>query len=111
MEKDPKQTATYKSIVKQVNAWVKTHSYVLVDYSNWYVGITRDPAGRFSVHKHKNDETPLHWKHFNARSNKIAQTIETFFHKKGMLETDKKGGISADSKYVYLYKKHPSIFD
>jgi len=41
-----------------------------------------------------------------------AEIIETYFHSKGMLNTDDKGGYDKEnSKYVYVYKKHPTILD
>lgn len=111
METDPKKTVTYKTVTRQIEAWVKDHSTAVKDYTNWYVGVTNNPEARKAVHKSKNETHPDFWIDFNARSHKIALTIETHFHKKGMLETDKKGGIRPDSKFVYVYKKYITLFD
>jgi predicted GIY-YIG superfamily endonuclease len=113
MKKDnPLKTVTAKKIIKEIETYVFENSTLYVEYSNWYCGITNNPNARKSGHKTNNNKTPALWKHFNARSVKISLKIETYFHKKGMLDTDDKGGYDKDnSKFIYIYKKHPTILD
>jgi len=113
MKKDnPLKTKTAKKIIKEINAFTFENSTFKVKYSRWYCGITNKPATRKSGHKSTNNRTPALWKSFNARSVKIALAIETYFHKKGMLDTDDKGGYDkVKSKFIYIYKKHPTILD
>jgi len=108
----PLRTKTARLIIKEINNHIKKNSTLVVVYENWYCGITNNPDARKRVHKNKNNETPAFWKSFNARSVRIALALETYFHKKGMLDTDDKGGYDKNtSKYIYIYKKHPTIFD
>ena len=108
---EPLKTPTAKSILRAINKQVKEHSSLVVHYSNWYVGVTNNPAVRKNGHGSKNKEAVYFWEHYNARSLGIAMAIEKHYHAKGMLETGKTGGVAADSKWVYVYKKYPTIFD
>jgi hypothetical protein len=100
---------TEKKIIRQINSWIKEHSTLYVEFSNWYIGVTNDPQSRELSHRQK--ASTQYWVCFNARSKKIALLIETWGHSKGMLETDKKGGVRENTKFVYIYKKHGNIVD
>ena len=111
-KENPLKTKTAKKIIKEIELQVSENSTLYVEYSNWYCGITNNPTVRKSGHKSKNNRKPAFWKSFNARSVKISLSIETHFHKKGMLDTDDKGGYDKEkSKFIYVYKKHPTILD
>jgi len=107
----PLQTQTAKSIVRKIEYWVKKNSTVYVEYKNWYVGITNKPHKRKAGHKTNIKAEPYFWQEYNARSRQIAEAIEKRFHDKGMREARHAGGVRMDSKYVYVYKKYPTIFD
>lgn len=102
---------TTTKIIKQIEAYVKQNSTIYVNYSRWYIGVTNNPEIRKSQHKSLNNEEPYAWKHWYCYSKENALDIEKYFHQKGMLETDKTGGVADDSKYVYVYKKYPTILD
>ena len=111
MNKDLK-TKTAKKIIKEIESHIFQNSTFYVVYDNWYCGITNNPISRQNAHKSKNGKTTFLWESYNARSVNIALAIETYFHSKGMLNTDDKGGYDKEnSKYVYVYKKHPTILD
>lgn len=107
----PIQTETAKNIIRKIEYWVKNNSTISILYGNWYVGVTNKPHISKGQHKSKIDADPYFWKEYNSRSKEIALAIELHFHKKGMKESHKTGGVSTDSKYVYVYKKYPTIFD
>lgn len=107
----PLQTETAKSIVRKIKYWVEKNSTVFVDYSNWYIGITNKPHIRKSQHAVNIEGKPYFWQEYNARSRQIAEAIEKSFHDRGMKEKRHAGGARDDSKYVYIYKKYPTIFD
>ena len=113
MKKDnPLKTKTARKIIKEINTHISENSTFAIKYQRWYCGITNNPNTRKSGHKAKNNKVPALWKPFNARSVKIALAIETYLHKKGMLDTDDKGGYDKEkSKFIYVYKKHPTILD
>ncbi len=106
----PLSTDTAKSIISKIERWVEKHSTAWVVYGNWYIGITNNPNARASAHKSANGHLYF-WNEYDARSRRIAEAIETRFHNKGMKERDLKGGARDDSRYVYVFKKHPTIAD
>lgn len=107
----PLQTETAKKIIRKIEYWVKKNSTISVVYGNWYVGVTNTPHIRKGQHKIKIETEPYFWQEYNARTKEIALAIESRFHRKGMKESHKTGGVRAESKYVYVYKKYPTIFD
>lgn len=111
MKTEALKTETAKRIIREINLWTKKNSALSVNYSNWYVGITADETNRKSSHKSNNYGEIFFWQCFNARSVNIARAIETYFHKKGMLEKDLPGAITERSKFVYVYKKNPTLVD
>lgn len=107
----PLQTETAMKIIRKIEYWVKKNSTISVMYKNWYVGVTNAPHIRKRQHKTKIETEPYFWQEYNARTKEIALAIETRFHKKGMKESHKTGGVRTETKYVYVYKKYPTIFD
>lgn len=105
------QSVAAKKIIRQIEYWVKKNSTISILYSNWYVGVTNSPPQRKSQHKSKLGSEPCFWKEYNASTKEIALAIELLYHKKGMTESVKIGGVKPDSKFVYVYKKYPTIFD
>ena len=103
-------TITAKSIIAKIKRWMLKNSTAWVKYSNWYIGITNNPTARASAHRSANGHLYF-WKEYDAKSRRIAEAIETHFHKKGMKEKDLKGGAKDDSRYIYVYKKYPTIAD
>ena len=68
-------------------------------YTDWYVGITKDPYSR--RRKHEEDDYVTRWKDWNAGTDTVAREVETHFlnlHMRGA-----GGGGDNDSKYVYVY--------
>ncbi len=104
-------TDTAKYIIKEINCWVDKHSNGWIDYCNWYVGITNHPPTRRSAHKQNNSSDPHAWKDWNAKSRRISEAVETYFHDLGMKDYDTKGGAIESSKWIYVYKKHPTLLD
>jgi len=103
-----RQNPNYKcaAIIRAIKNWVKDHSFLWVDYSNWYVGITGDPSGRKSRHNSDNLFNVGSWKSWDAESYSNARAIEKYFggDGKGMYGGIVKGGANRRSKYVYVYK-------
>lgn len=107
----PLTTITAKNIIKSFNKWIAANSKIDVDYSRWYCGITKNPYKRYSNHKSSIKSEPYAWVEMDAKSRRIAEAVETYFHSLGVKDSDSKGGSSVDSKYVYIYKKRPTWFD
>ena len=87
-------------IVKAIEEYILTHGG---DYSEWYVGITRDIKFRlFGDHNvHEDDDL---WIFCHAYSNEAARKVESYFV--NILDTDGgTGGGDEDTTYVYAYKK------
>lgn len=101
---------TAKIIIGKIKRWTLKKSVGWVVYEKWYIGITNNPNARATTHKSANGHLYF-WKEYNAKSRRIAEAIETYFHKKGMKEKDLKGGAREDSRFIYVYKKYPTIAD
>ena len=97
--------------MRKIKYWVQKNSTVFIDYSNWYVGITNHPHIRKSQHSINIEGNPYFWQEYIARTREIAEAIEKSFHDRGMKEKRHAGGARSDNKYVYVYKKYPTIFD
>ena len=108
---DALKTKTAKGIIAKIKSWSNYHSTFGVDYARWYCGITNKPDTRKSQHKHTNQADPYALNEYDAKSRRIAEAIETYFHDLGMKDSDSKGGSAVDSKYIYVYKKRPTWFD
>lgn len=88
---------------KQVRKFIKAHSMLWVDYSNWYIGVTHEPERRLGAHKRrlrKPIRTHQYWKVRTARD---AADVERFFLDKGMKGSY--GGWGKQSRYVYIIKE------
>jgi len=49
---------------------------------------------------------------WNMKSVRLSLALETSFHNQGLLDKDTKGGYDKKtSKYIYVYKKFPTIID
>lgn len=110
---DPLNTPTAIVIIAEIMAHTQLHAKLVnADHTRWYCGITNNPDARSTAHKSKNGNEPYAWKEWNAKSRRIAEAIETYCHDiLKMKDKDTKGGGKDDSKYIYVYKKHTSIFD
>ncbi len=109
--KSPSQTSTYRKVRKEVNEWIDQNSFLQVDKSRWYVGITNDGNRRKKEHEIANNRKCKYWKLWDMKSVRISLALETSLHKEGLLDKDVKGGYIKDSKYLYVYKKFPTIID
>jgi len=86
----------------------------MINYSRWYSGITKTPKDRKSSHNSspKNPSGAYFWYAVNVKSVRIALALETSLHKLGFLDTDDKGGYDREkSKWVYVFKRKPTIID
>jgi len=73
--------------------------------------MTNKTNSRKSNHKNTMPNGIPFWKKIYCQNKKIAESLETSLHKLGFLETDIKGGIDENSKYVYIFKKYPTVID
>lgn len=104
-------TITAKETIKNIKKWCNRHSTIEIDYKRWYCGITNKPNKRYNQHKNSNNADPYAWVSYDAKSRRIAEAIETYFHNLGMKDSDSKGGSAENSKFLYIYKKKPTWFD
>lgn len=95
------------AIKRAVEKWVRSNSTLMTVYSNWYVGITANPASRKSSHKNSSFFGIRHWKSWDAGTLTNARGIEKYFgvNGKGVYGGGVKGGAIRSSKYIYVYKK------
>ncbi len=110
----PSKTKSYIKARKELLEWVGKHSTVMINYSRWYSGITKNPNDRISSHNAnpKNKKGAYLWFTVNVKSVRIALALETSLHKLGFLDTDDKGGYDREkSKWVYVFKRRPTIVD
>lgn len=63
----PLQTDTAKRIKKAIEIHLRERSSFVVDYSNWYIGITYNVNKRKTQHKSANKGDLYFWIDFNAR--------------------------------------------
>ena len=66
-------------------------------YSDWRIGITNDPSGRYKRHQDEGRDTRL-WKQWEADSETDARSVEAYFINKGM-----KGGVDGDTNGNFVY--------
>jgi hypothetical protein len=110
----PSKTKSYIKARKELLNWVSENSTLVINYPRWYSGITKNPKARKSSHNSnpKNPSGAYLWYAVNVRSVKIALALETSLHKLGFLDTDDKGGYDKEkSKWVYVFKRRPTIID
>ena len=111
-KKNPSKTKIYKKARKEFLKWVEEHSTIYSDYSRWYAGIAKYPDNRKIQHTSIMPNGTPFWEHKFLMTVEIALSLETSLHNLGFLETDNKGGYDKEkSKYVYIFKKYPTVFD
>lgn len=107
-----KRAAIIRAIEHHISPKNKNgRSDFFVEYSNWYCGVTNKEAVRKAQHENKNGEKTFYFKAWDAGSKKLALEIEAHFHAKGMQGNGGTGGVIDTTKYVYVYKKSPNVFD
>ena len=108
----PSKTKTYQNARKEIKNWISENSTLVISNSRWYVGITNDANRRKIEHQVKNNKKCTFWKVWDMKSVRLSLSLETSFHKQGLLDKDTKGGYDKiTSKYIYVYKKFPTIVD
>lgn len=107
----PIKTITAKRAIKQINNHVKDHSQININYSRWYCGVTNSSNQRQINHRYKIKSETYFWLKIYCFSKRIALAVEKHFHNLGMLDKNLTGGVNEETKYVYVYKINPTIFD
>jgi len=110
-KKSPSRTKTYIKARKKFLEHVRSHSTLIVAYPRWYAGMTNKTNARRTSHNSKMPNGTPYWLKIYCGSRAIADKLETSLHELGFLETDIKGGIDDNSKYVYIFKQYPTILD
>ncbi len=73
-------------------------------YSEWYVGIAKDPEQRLFVDHNVNENTDK-WIHKETSSSTIARNVEDYFVNKLHTDGDVGGGDNT-TKHVYAFRKN-----
>lgn len=89
-------------IKKAIEKFTIDHSFIFRDWSNWYVGITRNIDKRKKEHQSKLGRKFKLFRAWKANSVADAVELEKLFLKKGMRGAT--GGWGRDSGYIYIYK-------
>ena len=110
------QAIAASGIKGRIEKWIEQNSFLTKSYGNWYVGVTNSPDVRRRAHNYINNKNwggsqTFAWVHFNAGSMTVACEIEKYFHDKGLLDKDTKGGVRKTTTYVYVYKKYRNLLD
>ena len=89
----------YRTVIKRIEAYMSKFEG---DYSDWYVGITKDlDEGLFKLHKVEENGI---WISFGADTDEVAKKAEKYFFNK---KTDgKPTELEEDTRIVYVYKKN-----
>ncbi len=89
----------YNTVIKRIETYMSKFEG---DYSDWYVGITKDlDEGLFKLHKVEENGI---WISFGADTDEVAKKAEKyFFNKKTDGEPTK---LEEDTRIVYVYKKN-----
>ncbi len=89
----------YRTVIKRIEIYMSKFEG---DYSDWYVGITKDlDAELFNLHKFEENGI---WISFGADTDEVAKKVEKYF-------LDKKTAgnpmnLEEDTRIVYVYKKN-----
>ncbi len=89
----------YRTVIKRIEIYMSKFEG---DYSDWYVGITKDlDAELFNLHKFEENGI---WISFGADTDKVAKKVEKYF-------LDKKTAgnpmnLEEGTRIVYVYKKN-----
>lgn len=83
-------------VKRAIETFLGQNSFLFVDYSNWYVGVTADPDKRYAAHG-----SPSLWRDWQTNHPDHARDLEKLFLDLGM-----KGacGGGTRTKYIYVYK-------
>jgi len=89
----------YNTVIKRIETYMSKFEG---DYSDWYVGITKDlDEGLFKLHKVEENGI---WISFGADTDEVAKKAEKYFFNK---KTDgKPTELEEDTRIVYVYKKN-----
>ena len=89
----------YNTVIKRIETYMSKFEG---DYSDWYVGITKDlDEGLFKLHKVEENGI---WISFGADTDEVAKKAEKYFFNK---KTDgKPTDLEEDTRIVYVYKKN-----
>ena len=89
----------YNTVIKRIETYMSKFEG---DYSDWYVGITKDlDEGLFKLHKVEENGI---WISFGADTDEVAKKAEKYFFNK---KTDgKPTNLEEDTRIVYVYKKN-----
>lgn len=85
---------------KTIKADIENH--IGTGYSNWYVGIAKDPKERL-FKDHNVDEKNGSWIYRKAESREVAERIEKYFIEVHGTQGNPGGG-SDETTFVYAYK-------
>lgn len=110
MAKSVRQTKTYRSVVAQINAHVAAHSVLMVDWGRWYVGITCDVERSAGEHGLSYSEL-VGFRSFYARTDAIASAVVDFYARKGAYNYTGAQGAVEGSRWVHVFKAHPTLQD
>ncbi len=89
----------YHTLIKRMEIYMSKFEG---DYSDWYVGITKD-LDEGLLNSHKLEENGI-WISFGADTDEVAKKIEKYF-----LDKKTEGNptdLEDDSRIVYVYKKN-----
>jgi hypothetical protein len=101
---------TAQNLILSITKWRNNHSLITAKNERWYIGITNNSSKRKKEHEidAKNEGFEVSYFEFwDAKTVNIALAVETYWHDRGMLETDRKGNFKVTSRYIYVYKKYP----
>ncbi len=89
----------YNTVIKRIQTYMSKFEG---DYSDWYVGITKDlDEGLFQLHKVEENGI---WISFGADTDEVAKKVEKYFLDK---KTDGNPIVlEEDTRIVYVYKKN-----
>ena len=89
----------YRTVIKRIEIYMSKFEG---DYSDWYVGITKDlDAELFNLHKFEENGI---WISFGADTDEVAKKVEKYFLDKKTAGNPMK--LEEDTRIVYVYKKN-----
>ena len=107
----PSRMKTYRKVRKEILEHMKRNSTIWVENSRWYVGITNDENRRKKEHEIKNNKQCKFWNCWDMKTKRLSRALESALHKQKLLDKDTPGNITEASKFIYVYKKRPTILD
>ena len=89
----------YQTVVKRLETYMSKFEG---DYSDWYIGITKDlEEGLFQLHKVEENGI---WISFGADTDEVAKKVEKYFLDKKTDGNPK--DLEENTRIVYVYKKN-----